>query len=147
MKRPNFSSDSDRIAPREFVCVLELPPLAATWPPCSFLFCKVSFRMINSSNERLFSRQLPLHFLISLSWGLLSLVNTGVTTPGCPSDPSLFSTLFLLIKFPVQTTVSAVPGFCQMTGTVSPLLDSVVGGGTPGRSSVHAFRSNAAVPV
>ncbi|GFX55575.1 uncharacterized protein TNCV_268631 [Trichonephila clavipes] len=29
--------------------------------------------------------------------------------------------------------VSAVSGFCQMTGTLSPLLDSVVGGGTPER--------------
>ncbi|GFV90983.1 uncharacterized protein TNCV_1248701 [Trichonephila clavipes] len=26
-----------------------------------------------------------------------------------------------------------MPGFCQMTGTLPPLLDSVVGGGTPGR--------------
>ncbi|GFX90051.1 hypothetical protein TNCV_887491 [Trichonephila clavipes] len=27
--------------------------------------------------------------------------------------------------------VSAMPGFCQMTGTLPPLLDSVVGGGPP----------------
>ncbi|GFX21509.1 uncharacterized protein TNCV_1399231 [Trichonephila clavipes] len=34
------------------------------------------------------------------------------------------------------TAVSAVPDYCQLTGTLPPLLDSVVGGGTPGRSFV-----------
>ncbi|GFU15142.1 uncharacterized protein TNCV_3789821 [Trichonephila clavipes] len=29
--------------------------------------------------------------------------------------------------------------FCQMTGTLSPLLDSVVGGGTPGLSFLRVF--------
>ncbi|GFU33771.1 uncharacterized protein TNCV_7641 [Trichonephila clavipes] len=29
--------------------------------------------------------------------------------------------------------------FCQMTGTLPPLLDSVVGGGTPGRSFLRVF--------
>ncbi|GFY10899.1 hypothetical protein TNCV_1124211 [Trichonephila clavipes] len=29
--------------------------------------------------------------------------------------------------------VGTMPGFCQMTGTLPPLLDSVVGGGTPER--------------
>ncbi|GFY05273.1 uncharacterized protein TNCV_2207191 [Trichonephila clavipes] len=33
-----------------------------------------------------------------------------------------------------------------MTGTLPPLLDSVVGGGTPGRSCSRAYGSNAAVP-
>ncbi|GFS55181.1 uncharacterized protein TNCV_4799291 [Trichonephila clavipes] len=33
-----------------------------------------------------------------------------------------------------------------MTGTLPPLLDSVAGGGTPGRSCLRAYRSNAAVP-
>ncbi|GFV30594.1 hydroxyacid oxidase [Trichonephila clavipes] len=39
--------------------------------------------------------------------------------------------------------VRAVPSFCQMTGTLPPLLDSVGGGG---RSCVYAYGSNAAVP-
>ncbi|GFV21150.1 putative RNA-directed DNA polymerase from transposon X-element [Trichonephila clavipes] len=32
------------------------------------------------------------------SWGLLSLVNTGFTNPGNPSEPSLFSALYLAIQ-------------------------------------------------
>ncbi|GFU84530.1 hypothetical protein TNCV_3915611 [Trichonephila clavipes] len=32
-----------------------------------------------------------------------------------------------------------MPGFCQMTGTLSPLLDSVVGGGTPERRNVRVL--------
>ncbi|GFW71503.1 hypothetical protein TNCV_3460291 [Trichonephila clavipes] len=36
--------------------------------------------------------------------------------------------------------------FFQMTGTLPPLLDSVVDGGMPGRSCVCAYGSNAAVP-
>ncbi|GFV99848.1 hypothetical protein TNCV_5082081 [Trichonephila clavipes] len=39
-----------------------------------------------------------------------------------------------------------MPGFCQMIGTPPPLLDSMVGGDTPGRSCVRAYGSNAAVP-
>ncbi|GFV74965.1 hypothetical protein TNCV_1042031 [Trichonephila clavipes] len=35
--------------------------------------------------------------------------------------------------------VSAVPGVCQMTGTLPPLLDSVVGGGTLGRSFLRVY--------
>ncbi|GFX46777.1 alpha-tubulin N-acetyltransferase 1 [Trichonephila clavipes] len=46
---------------------------------------------------------------IASAKGLLSLVNTGFTNPGNPSDPSLFSALFLAIQislffFYVQTT-------------------------------------------
>ncbi|GFT31033.1 uncharacterized protein TNCV_1683901 [Trichonephila clavipes] len=39
-----------------------------------------------------------------------------------------------------------MPGFCQMTGTLPPLLDCVVGGGTPERSCFHACGSKSAVP-
>ncbi|GFW27597.1 hypothetical protein TNCV_4282981 [Trichonephila clavipes] len=42
--------------------------------------------------------------------------------------------------------VSDVPDYCQLTGTLPPLLDSVVGGGTPGRNCSRAYGSNAAVP-
>ncbi|GFX94056.1 hypothetical protein TNCV_3414181 [Trichonephila clavipes] len=40
--------------------------------------------------------------------------------------------------------VSAVPGVCQMTGSLPPLLDSVVDGGTPEQSCFRAWGSNAA---
>ncbi|GFX05256.1 hypothetical protein TNCV_4174991 [Trichonephila clavipes] len=36
------------------------------------------------------------------------------------------------------------PGFCQMTGTLPPLLDSVVSGGIPGQSCIHAYESTKA---
>ncbi|GFT26476.1 RNA-directed DNA polymerase from mobile element jockey [Trichonephila clavipes] len=35
--------------------------------------------------------------------------------------------------------VSAVPDYCQLTGTLPPLLDSGVGGGTPGRNYVRVL--------
>ncbi|GFT06490.1 uncharacterized protein TNCV_3356211 [Trichonephila clavipes] len=35
--------------------------------------------------------------------------------------------------------VSAVPDCCQLTGTLPPLLDSVVGGGTPGRRCLRVY--------
>ncbi|GFW64600.1 putative RNA-directed DNA polymerase from transposon BS [Trichonephila clavipes] len=35
--------------------------------------------------------------------------------------------------------ISAVPDYCQLTGTLPPLLDSVVGGGTPERRCLHVL--------
>ncbi|GFS83736.1 uncharacterized protein TNCV_610731 [Trichonephila clavipes] len=74
--------------------------------------------------------------------------------PGYPSDPSLFSTLLLVIQFilsfisrlyhrflrpdhrQIKLLISAVSGFCQIPGTLPALLDSVVVGGTPEWSCV-----------
>ncbi|GFT39888.1 hypothetical protein TNCV_2549791, partial [Trichonephila clavipes] len=42
--------------------------------------------------------------------------------------------------------VSAVPDYCQLTGTLPPLFNSLVGGNMPGRSCFRAYGSNAAMP-
>ncbi|GFS56413.1 uncharacterized protein TNCV_4302481 [Trichonephila clavipes] len=47
-----------------------------------------------------------------------------------PDDVALYSGVL---------KVSAVPGFCQMTGTLFPFLDSVVVGDTPGRNYVRVL--------
>ncbi|GFT21893.1 hypothetical protein TNCV_3179881 [Trichonephila clavipes] len=72
---------------------------------------------------------------------------------GGRSEPAPVSRLVIpLIEDPGETLmwvalqVSAMPGFCQMTDTLPPLLDSLVGGGTPGRSCFRPYGSNIAVP-
>ncbi|GFS62818.1 hypothetical protein TNCV_3202301 [Trichonephila clavipes] len=48
--------------------------------------------------------------------GLLSLVNTGFTNPGNPSDPSLFSALFLAIPISLSFFSTSGAHFRVSTG-------------------------------
>ncbi|GFU70740.1 hypothetical protein TNCV_493031 [Trichonephila clavipes] len=49
-------------------------------------------------------------------WGLLSLVNTGFTNPGNPSEPSLFSALFLAIQISLSFFSTSGAHFRVSTG-------------------------------
>ncbi|GFW75867.1 hypothetical protein TNCV_4430481 [Trichonephila clavipes] len=58
----------------------------------------------------------------------------------------LHTTLLIAKEFHFIAFVSAVPDYYQLTGSLPPLLDTVAGGGTPGRICFRAYGSNAAVP-
>ncbi|GFW06248.1 uncharacterized protein TNCV_37231 [Trichonephila clavipes] len=78
--------------------------------------------------------------LLSIGWWYLSLVSpkrhcyrVSAADKGCrvyPLDPRLDAVALYSGCTPGKRPV---PGFFQMTGTLPPLLDSVVGGGTLGR--------------
>ncbi|GFX50964.1 RNA-directed DNA polymerase from mobile element jockey [Trichonephila clavipes] len=55
--------------------------------------------------------------------------------------------LTLMLQYNILSVLqlSAVPGFCQRTGTLPPLLDSVVGGDMPGKSFSCPYGSKYAV--
>ncbi|GFV80758.1 uncharacterized protein TNCV_4619191 [Trichonephila clavipes] len=77
--------------------------------------------------------------LLSIGWWYLSSVSpkrhccrVSAADKGCrvyPLDPRPDA----VALYSGCTSGKAVPGICQMTGTLPPLLDSVLGGGTPGR--------------
>ncbi|GFW37378.1 uncharacterized protein TNCV_859851 [Trichonephila clavipes] len=74
------------------------------------------------------------------------------STHGAPKQTYMLFHTDILIevachRYTLNMQVSAVPDYCQLTGTLPPLLDSVVGEGTPGRSFItRIYGSNAAVP-
>ncbi|GFW81857.1 uncharacterized protein TNCV_2885311 [Trichonephila clavipes] len=90
--------------------------------------------------------------LLSIGWWYLSSVSlkrhccrVSAAEKGCrvyPLDPHPDA---VALYSGCTPGISAVPDYCQLTDTLPPLLDSVVGEGMPGRS-FHAYGSYAAVP-
>ncbi|GFW42739.1 uncharacterized protein TNCV_473291 [Trichonephila clavipes] len=83
--------------------------------------------------------------LLSIGWWYLSLVSpkrhccrVSTANKGCrvyPLDPRPDA----VVLYSRCTPGKHLAWFCQMTGTLPPLLDFVVGGGTPGRSYLRIY--------
>ncbi|GFV50336.1 uncharacterized protein TNCV_3606241 [Trichonephila clavipes] len=83
--------------------------------------------------------------LLSIGWWYLSLVSPKIhccrvsaADKGCwvyPLDPRPY----VVVLYSWCTPGKCHAWFCEMTGTLPPLLDSVVGGGTPGRSCIRVL--------